>query len=196
MGRLVRKPQVPDLVSHAAALKPAEFGTAGPVAVKAEPGDGYLERMVKYVPAEIIAFSMIINAILEQAMKSGGGQAAMAGVPVPVIATVALIVACLLTPLFCWYVRQDGDAWVTNAVVSTIALPFWAYLMGAVAFAPFHDGNLAAILVMSFTVVSGLVAPRADKPKRREQPQEVIAPERLPEVTATERPRLVDVLAG
>jgi hypothetical protein len=35
--------------------------------------------------------------------------------------------------LFCWYVRQDGDAWVTNAVVSTIALPFWAYLMGAVA---------------------------------------------------------------
>jgi hypothetical protein len=120
----------------------------------------------------------------------------MAGVPVPVIATVALIVACLLTPLFCWYVRQDGDAWVTNAVVSTIALPFWAYLMGAVAFAPFHDGNLAAILVMSFTVVSGLVAPRADKPKRREQPQEVVTPERLPEVTATERPRLVDVLAG
>ena len=57
-----------------------------------------------------------------------------------------------------WYVRQDGDAWVTNAVVSTIALPFWAYLMGAVAFAPYHDGNLAAILVMSFTVVSGLVA--------------------------------------
>ena len=196
MGRLVRKPQVPNLESQAAALKPAEFGTAGPVAVKADPGDGYLERMVKYVPAEIIAFSMLINAILEQAMKSGGGHAAMAGVPVPVIATVALIVACSLTPLFCWYVRQDGDAWVTNAVVSTVALPFWAYLMGAVAFAPFHDGNLAAILVMSFTVVSGLVAPRADKPKRREQPQEVIAPERLPEVTATERPRLVDVLAG
>jgi hypothetical protein len=54
-------------------------------------------------------------------------------------------------------------------------------------------------------VVSGLVAPRADKPKLREQPQEVAtperlpavaAPERLPEVAATERPRLVDVLAG
>jgi heme/copper-type cytochrome/quinol oxidase subunit 3 len=196
MGRLVRKPQVPDLDSQVAGFKAAQSAAAGQPVGKADPGDGYLERMVKYVPAEIIAFSMVINAILEQAMKSGGGHAAMAGVPVPVIATVALIVACLLTPLFCWYVRQDGDAWVTNAVVSTIALPFWAYLMGAVAFAPFHDGNLAAILVMSFTVVSGLVAPRADKPKRREQPQEVIAPERLPEVTATERPRLVDVLAG
>jgi hypothetical protein len=41
-------------------------------------------------------------------------------------------------------------------------------LTGAVAFAPFHDGNLAGILAMSFTVVSGLAAPRADKPKVRE----------------------------
>ena len=93
----------------------------------------------------------------------------------------------MLTPLFCWYVRQDGDAWITNAVVSTIALPFWAYLMGAVAFANHHDGNLAAILLMSFTVVSGLVAPWPDKLKAREQQQEEAVPE---------RPRLVDVLAG
>ena len=178
MGRLVRKPQVPDLESQAAALKPAEFGTAGPVAIKADPGDGYLERMVKYVPAEIIAFSMIINAILEQAMKSGGGHAAMAGVPVPVIATVALIVACLLTPLFCWYVRQDGDAWVTNAVVSTIALPFWAYLMGAVAFADRRDGNLAVILVLTFTVLSGFIAPRARRRKRRDRRE--LSPKEMP----------------
>ena len=96
------------------------------------------------------------------------------------------MVACMLTPLFCWYVRRDGDAWIVNAVVSTIALPFWAYLMGAVAFANHHDGNLASILVMSFTVVSGLVAPRADKPMLDEQ-LEAVAPE---------RPRLVDMLAG
>ena len=127
MGRLVRKPQVPDLDSQVAGLNGVQPGLPGTQTVKADPGDGYLERMVKYVPAEIIAFSMVINAILEQAMKSGGDRAAMAGVPVPVIAAVALVVACLLTPLFCWYVRQDGDAWITNAVVSTIALPFWAF---------------------------------------------------------------------
>ena len=196
MGRLVRKPQVPDLDSQVAGLNGVLPGLPSTQTVKADPGDGYLERMVKYVPAEIIAFSMVINAILEQAMKSGGDRAAMAGVPVPVIAAVALVVACLLTPLFCWYVRQDGDAWITNAVVSTIALPFWAYLMGAVAFAPFHDGNLAAILVMSFTVVTGLVAPRSDKPKLREQPQEIASTDLLQEVAIPERPRLVDVLAG
>jgi hypothetical protein len=61
-------------------------------------------------------------------------------------------------------VREDGDAWGINAIVSTIAFPFWAYLMGAVAFDKIHDGNLAAILILTFTGVSGLVAPVADKP--------------------------------
>jgi hypothetical protein len=188
MGRLVRKPRVADLDSQIAGLEGAvQSGLAGMQAASIDPGDGYLERMVKYVPAEIIAFSMLINAILEQAMKTGGENAAMAGIPVPVIATGALIIGCILTPLFCWYVRQDGDAWITNAVVSTIALPFWAYLMGVVAFANHHDGNLAAILLISFTVVSGLVAPWPDKPKLQEQRQEEAVPE---------RPRLVDVLAG
>ena len=195
MGRLVRKPQVADLDSQIAGLEgTVHTGFTGTHTSIIDPGDGYLERMVKYVPAEIIAFSMLVNAILEQAMKSGGENAAMAGVPVPVIATGALLVACVLTPVFCWYVRRDGDAWVTNAIVSTIALPFWAYLMGAVAFANHHDGNLAAILLMSFTVVSGLVAPRPEKPKLREQP--AVDEDILVEEITVERPRLVDVLAG
>jgi heme/copper-type cytochrome/quinol oxidase subunit 3 len=198
MGRLVRKPQGVDLDSQVAGLESAaQSGPAGARTANIDPGDGYLERMVKYVPAEIIAFSMLINAILDQAMKSGGENAAMAGVPVPVIATGALLVGCLLTPLFCWYVRQDGDAWITNAVVSTIALPFWAYLMGAVAFANHHDGNLAAILLMSFTVVSGLVAPRLDKPKLIERQMEAAQEDVFQQgIIVPERPRLVDVLAG
>jgi len=195
MGRLVRSPKVADLDLQIAELEGVlQPGVTGTQSVITDPGDGYLERMVKYVPAEIIAFSMIVNAILDQAMKSGGPNAAMAGVPVPVIAAAALVVAMVLTPLFCWYVRQEGDAWLVNAIVSTIAVPFWAYLMGAVAFANFHDGNLAAILVMSFTVISGLVAPRPEGAKLREQVQ--VVEEAAPSVLEPERPRLVDVLAG
>ena len=81
----------------------------------------------------------------------------------------ALLVGIILTPLFCWYVRGEGDAWLVNAVVSTVAFPFWAYLMGAVAFTKFHDGNLAVILILTFTAVSGLVAPVAATPKAQEQ---------------------------
>jgi hypothetical protein len=97
----------------------------------------------------------------------------MAGLPVTTVAQGALVVGLVLTPLFVWYVREEGDAWVTNALVSTLAFPFWAYVLGAVAFDGFWDGNLAAILLATFTVVSGLIAPRARakapaRPERRQ----------------------------
>ena len=168
MGRLVRKPQLPDLDLQIAGLEGVlQSGLGGMQVAGAQVGDNYIERMAKYVPAEVIAFSLLINAILDQAMKSGGKNAAMAGFSVSSIAQAVLVLACLLTPLFCWYVREEGDAWIVNAFVSTIAFPFWAYLTGAVAFANYHDGNLAAILVMTFTVVSGLVAPLPSRSRRR-----------------------------
>ena len=169
MGRLVRKPVVPDLDLQIAGLESVlQSDMAGMQMAGTVAGDNYLERMVKYIPGEVIGFSMIINAILDQAQKAGP-NAAMAGLSIGVIATGALLVGCILTPLFCWYVREDGDAWITNAVVSTIAFPFWAYLMGAVAFAKIHDGNLAVILILAFTAVSGLVAPVAENPQAQEQ---------------------------
>jgi hypothetical protein len=182
MGRLVRKQKL-DVDFGIIGLEEDIFVSdgAGNHVAKAEPGDGYLERVVKYVPAEIVACSMIINAILDQAVKNGGPNALMAGLPVTMIAWAALLVAMILTPIFCWYVQKDGDAWIANAVVSTLAFPFWAYLMGAVEFADFHDGNLAVILLLAFTAVSGLITPRARKPNRREVQQ-----------IASGRPRAID----
>jgi len=78
MGRLVRKPQIADFdaplfedgdLSSDAAATPITTG---------ESGDTYLERMVKYVPGEVLAFFMLVNAILAQAMKSGGPDALLA----------------------------------------------------------------------------------------------------------------------
>ncbi len=166
MSRLVRKPKL----AQAAPAETNDFGgmfqtpTRTTAASAAVPGDDYLTRMVKYVPAEVLGCSMIVNAILAQAMIAGGDGATMAGFSVTTIADGALLVGCILTPLFCWYVRQDGDAWGVNAIVSTIAFPFWSYLAGAVAFAKFHDGNLAAILILTVTAVSGLVAPMPERP--------------------------------
>lgn len=187
MGRLVRKPVVPDLDLQIAGLEGVlQSDIAGMQLAAAVPGDNYVERMIKYIPGEVIGFSMLINAILDQAMKAGGPSAAMAGLPIGAIATGALLIGCILTPLFCWYVREDGDAWIVNAAVSTIAFPFWAYLMGAVAFAGLHDGNLAVILVLTFTVISGLISPVASRPKLTAR-QEVAPPK--------EGPRLVEAFA-
>ncbi|HML08417.1 MAG TPA: hypothetical protein VK430_09875 [Xanthobacteraceae bacterium] len=88
---------------------------------------------------------MVINAILDQAMKTGGKNAVMAGFPVTGIAAGALVLALILTPLFCWYVREEGDA-----------------------------------------VVSGLISPRARRPKRRKGQESV----------PKEGPRLVEALTA
>ena len=169
MSRLVRVPGAADQ-----SARPAGQGAASP--------DNYLERITKYVPGEVLAFFVFINVILEQAQKTSGKSAAMAGVPVATVAQGALIVGLVLTPLFVWYVRQKGDAWITNALVSTAAFPFWAYALGAVAFADYWDGNLAAILLATVTVMSGLISP----PRPWATKQQNAAPVPL----RTERPRL------
>lgn len=189
MSRLVRKPKLPEMQAQPA--QASDFGGMFQPRVQAvttagEPGDDYLTRMVKYIPAEIVGCSMLVNSILAQAVASGNGNATMAGLSVTTIAAGALLVGLILTPLFCWYVREEGDAWLVNAVVSTIAFPFWAYLMGAVAFAKFHDGNLAAILILAFTAVSGLVAPVPERPVAAEQV----------DANPKEGPRLVEGFKG
>jgi hypothetical protein len=190
MGRLVRKPSVAEVEAPQTANEFGGMFQAAPrvrPASAAMPGDDYLTRMVKYIPAEVIGGSMLVNAILQQAMVAGGDNAAMAGFSVTSIAIGALVVGLVLTPLFCWYVREDGDAWTVNAIVSTVAFPFWAYLMGAVAFSKFHDGNLAVILILTFTAVSGLVAPVAEMPR---------AAQELKNPNPKEGPRLVENLKG
>jgi hypothetical protein len=182
MSRLVRVPKLAESNLAIAGLEDVLGGAQGqphgpPIA------DNYLERIAKYVPGEVLAFFVFLNVILEQAQKTGGKGAVMAGVPVTTVAQGALIVGLMLTPLFVWYVREEGDAWLTNAFVSTLAFPFWAYALGAVAFADYWDGNLAAILLATFTVVSGLISPRLRRPKKK---QEAAAPARV----RTERPHL------
>ena len=185
MSRLVRRPKREDADLAIAGLEdmlPSALGGPDGQAQSA-PGDNYLERIAKYVPAEVLAFFIFINVILAQAVKTGGKSAAMAGIPVTTVAQGALVVGIVLAPLFVWYVREEGDAWLTNAFVSTLAFPFWAYALGAVGFTEYWDGNLAAILLATFTVVSGLIAPRARQPKRRQR-KAVAPPPR------TERPHL------
>jgi hypothetical protein len=190
MSRLVRVPKLAESDLAIAGLEDMlPMGGAEGHAHNPPVADNYLERIAKYVPGEVLAFFVFINVILEQAQKTGGKSAVMAGVPVTTVAQGALIIGLVLTPLFVWYVREEGDAWLTNAVVSTLAFPFWAYALGAVAFSDYWDGNLAAILLATFTVVSGLVAPRMRRPKKQKQQQQQHE-KSAPVPLRTERPHL------
>src|SRR4029079_8475060 len=107
MSRLVRIPKPADTDLGIAGLEdvlPGGLGQDGQES--ASTGDNYLERIAKYVPGEVLAFFIFINAILDQAVKTGGSAANMAGIPVSTVAQGALIVCMVLVPLFVWYVRE------------------------------------------------------------------------------------------
>lgn len=184
MGRLVRIPRERTLDAARAGPR-ADAAPAGDAAPSTWiEQDDYLLRLAKYVPAEILAFSILINAILEQALRNGGTAAAMAGIPVMTIAIAALVLGTIMSPFFVWYVHEKGDAWVTNACVSCVAFPFWSYALGAVAFTDIRDGNLAAILLATFTVVSGTIKPWMPQPRQVAEAKET---------GRKEGPRLVDL---
>src|SRR5438552_3614119 len=106
MSRLVRVPKRANADLSIAGLEDILPSGLGGIEgqMQSEPvADNYLERMVKYVPAEVIAFFIFINAMLAQVAKTGGKSAAMAGLPVTTVAEGALLVAIILVPLFVWY---------------------------------------------------------------------------------------------
>lgn len=78
MSRLVRVPQRANENSALAGLE----DVLGPHLARGEAStqapETYLERIAKYVPVEVLAFFIFINAILEQTGKTGGKGAAMA----------------------------------------------------------------------------------------------------------------------
>lgn len=138
-------------------------------------GDTYLERVAKFIPAEVVAFFIFVNAILGDAAKTAIGQetdpaslktalqgAAMGGFSVWTVAWAVVIIGMVMIPLYLLAVRDKDDPseWVwLNIVMAVLAFPVWAYALDAVAFRPWHDGALAGIVLATFSFVSGAIAP-------------------------------------
>ncbi len=190
MGRIVRSAVVSkgDPVLEGVA-EDDEGGQNGQGETDSKDGDGYLDRVAKYVPAEVVAFFIFVNSILvnateqpvakaltegvaEEAKGNPGNipakvQAAiekieMAGISVWTISWIMLIVALAMTPVYLKSVSDAADnaeAPGANIVMSMLAFPFWAYAVNALAFRPWHDGALASIMLATFTLISGAIRP-------------------------------------
>lgn len=141
-------------------------------------GDNYLERVAKYVPAEIVAFFIFVNLILSDAidkeivnatpesyptlLKQALQNATMAGINVWAISWVAVGVGLVMIPLYLVSLRDPADPEERiglNIVMAMAAFPVWAYAVDAVAFRPWHDGALASIVLATFSLISGAVSP-------------------------------------
>lgn len=113
----------------------------------------YLERIAKYVPAEILAAYLTLLPVISATTEGQAG--------VRIALQLITFLACLgLTPLYFRFMAQPGEPKRLHMAVSTLAFLVWAYYQGGIfeTWGLYHAGAAAVLLVM-YSLVSGLVAP-------------------------------------
>ena len=159
--RIVRTAKQPDGRAEGVDAGPlaAEPADAGQTVEKQ--GDAYLERIAKYIPAEVIAFFIFANSILKQSKTDH--QTLMAGFTVEAIGMTIFVLAWICVPVYLWRLAEPGAARGVNAAMATLLFPVWCYAVegvGVTHVVPF-DGHLASIVLGAASLLSGLVAPTA-----------------------------------
>lgn len=125
------------------------FAAAG---AKDRPADSYSDRLVKYLPAESVAFYAGIDKLVASHFGIDSTATAAAHVSPGALIWAALFfaVGLLGTPIYLYRRRLAGQPWVMNVIISTIAFPLWAYTLG---------GSLFVIIGWYSVFVAGLLAP-------------------------------------
>ena len=156
MSRLVSKRRVvsKDVLPGASSLP----GGGG------KPFEDYLERIVKYVPVEIIAAYMAIRGFLPAHGTDGA---------IPAWAEIAIYVALIgLTPLYLLKVAGDAPDKGRQLGIATVSFVVWSYAIGGPFFwkavsslagdAEIVHKGLAGALVVIWSLAAGLVRPREE----------------------------------
>jgi hypothetical protein len=127
-------------------------------------GDTYLDRLVKYIPTEIIALYLGATNVVPHTAKSNEMIALW------VIA--ALTAIC--TPIYMYYATKEPDQptlW-SQIVISSIAFPVWVFAIGGpfqVTWPNWYPDNkwIAAIVISFATFLLGIYQPTDSPPDHR-----------------------------
>ena len=117
--------------------------------------DSYLERVGKYVPAEIVAAYIALIGFAAN-VSPASKQAAL----------IVIFGVCLVaTPLYLWRMGKTSRVKAVHIVLSSLAFIVWAYAVGdggifGAAGLNIYDPNWASIVLVIFTLASGLIEPR------------------------------------
>jgi hypothetical protein len=114
--------------------------------------DGYFDKIVKYIPADIVAAWVAISALVKGAT----------GIPVDTVLWISFAVGLVLTAWWTWTqtsVPGQPPA-VKQIIISTLAFAVWVFAIGA----PFdtlgwYRTVYASILLIGYTLVIGKINP-------------------------------------
>ncbi len=123
---------------------PGAAGTAAPEKV-----DTYVSKLMKYMPAEVVAAYVAIEAIFKSVADVS-----------TVIQWIVVGVLLVFTPLYIWRLTEETGqptAWA-QIIVATIAFPVWIFSLGG-PFATYdwYQPYYGAILLTLYTLAIPLV---------------------------------------
>jgi hypothetical protein len=109
----------------------------------------YLDRVAKYVPAEVVAAYISANGVATQARAQG-------------ILFSLIFAACLIcTPIYITrFTNTRREAWI-NSLMGVTAFIVWAYATGGglIKYLDWYDAPTASVILVLFTLISGAVVP-------------------------------------
>jgi hypothetical protein len=111
--------------------------------------DTYLDRLLKYIPAEIITIYVFVEGIIRQYQTTEETQG---------IYWVVFFVFLLLTPLYLWRVLRVSKA--TQLIVAFLAFFVWVFAVGGpFTFLEWYKPIYGAILLPIFTFAVAILKP-------------------------------------
>lgn len=129
------------------------------------PADDYKDRLIKYIPAESVALYAFTDKLVTAYYgidDSGMPKLHPDDLLFNILPWMLFILGIVGTPIYLYRQKLQGQPWVVNAVLATIAFVLWAYTLGGSLFLIHHWYNvlLAGIVAPVFTFVAGWFDPR------------------------------------
>lgn len=127
----------------------AASGLAAGEAPAVEPPDKYSDRLIKFIPTEIIAAFLTIQSLV---------QSAPADFPLQNVMWIVFIFLLILTPLYLWRVQNVNKR--VQLGISTVSYAVWVFTLGGpFAFFDWYNTLYGAIILPLFTLLVAVIKP-------------------------------------
>jgi hypothetical protein len=120
---------------------------------EARPADSYFDRVVKYVPSDVVGAWVAVTTLLKSAH----------GIRQDVVLWICFAVGVVVTAVWTWRQTQaEGQtALVIQVIVSTLAFIVWVFALGdPFARLSFYNPVFGSLALIGFTLVTGAVVPK------------------------------------
>jgi hypothetical protein len=119
--------------------------------------DGYFDKLVKYIPADIVGAWIFASSAIKEA----------SGAPVTPLLWVTFAVLLIVTPLWTWrWTKMPGKPTArTQMAVSTVSFAVWVLALGGpFATLGFYRPIYGSLVLVLYSLVVAMVSPRDPVP--------------------------------